>query len=108
MPCTAVNNHFLDKKQGITYRLDCLSLTQDLVSFSALQSKACDGVSGVLLTCNKLVQSRRIEMGRRFADDGFSCITKEALFSPGFLFGGLSFLGAFFCHGRSHATSPVL
>lgn len=47
MPCTAVNNHFLDRKQGSTYRLGSLSLTPDLVLFSALWSKACDGVNGV-------------------------------------------------------------
>lgn len=87
MPCTAVNNHFLDRKQGTTYRLDCLSLTQDLVWFSALWSKACDGVNGVLLKRNKLVQSSAIQMGRRFTDDGFySC--KEALFYPVFWGGG--------------------
>jgi len=95
MPCTAVNNHFLDRKQGSSYWLDCLSLTRDMVSFSALWSKACDGVNGVLLKCNNLVQSSRTQMGRQFADDGFySCSTKEALFSPGFFGGlGLGFLG---------------
>lgn len=96
MPCTAGNNHFLDRKQGSTYRLDCLSLTQDLVSFLALWSKACDGVNRVLLKCNKLVQFSRIQMGREFADDGFySCIIKE-VFSPGFLGVGFGFLGGGF------------
>lgn len=110
MPCTAVNNHFLDRKQGNTYRMDCLSLTQDLFSFSALWSKAGDGVNGGLLKCNKLVQSSRIQMERQFADDGFySCITKEALFSPGF--GGCVcvFLGVFFLPRdvSCHLTSPI-
>lgn len=109
MPCTAVNNHFLDRKQGSTYRMDCLSLTQDLFSFSALWSKAGDGVNGGLLKFNMLVQSSRIQMERQFADDGFySCITKEALFSPGFGGWVCVFWGWFFCQGRPHATSPVL
>lgn len=111
MPCTAVNNHFLDRKQGSTYRLDCLSLIQDLVSFSALWSKACDGVNGVLLKCNKLVQSSRIQMGRQFADDGFySCIIiKEALSSPGFFRLRLGFLGVGFLLRKvsCHLTSPI-
>lgn len=113
MPCTAVNNHFLDRKQGSTYRLDCLSPVQDLVSFSALWNKACDGINGVLLKCNKLVQSSRIHMGRQFADDGFySCITKEELFFScvfwvGFgFFGGVLFAKESPCHFNSPISPP--
>lgn len=62
MPCTAVNNHFLDRKWGSTYRLDCLPLTRDLVSFSALWSKPCEGVNEFLLKCNKIVQSSGIQI----------------------------------------------
>lgn len=62
-----------------------------------------------MLTCNKLVQSRRIEMGRRFADDGFSCVTKEAFFSPGFLLGDIGFFGGIFLSWKvsRHLTSPI-
>lgn len=70
MPYSAVNHHFLDRKQGSTYD-DCWSLTQDLVLFSELQNKVHDGVTGVLLKFNKLTQSSRIQMERQFTDNSF-------------------------------------
>lgn len=70
MPYSAINNYFLDRKQGSTYS-DCWSLTHDLILFSALQNKAGGGVNKVLLKFNKLVQSSRIQMERQFADDSF-------------------------------------
>lgn len=114
MPHGAVNNCFLDRKHGITSG-DCWSLTQDLVLFSALQNKVCDGVNGVLLKFSKFSPAEP-KWKDTFLRTAFRAELQRKHIFPCIWGFGVKILGVdlgfeiwvFFCQGRSHATSPVL
>lgn len=114
MPYSAVNNYFLDRKQESTYG-NCWSLTQDLVLFSALQNKVCDGVNGVLHKFNNLVQSSRIQRESSLMTAFRAELQRKHIFFC--IWGiGVRILGVdlgfeiwgFLFQGRSHTTSSLL